>query len=274
MAYKTILVHAQGDASAAPRLETAAQLARDQGAVLFGLGAEMIQPLAVADPYGVMEAQWLVSMREMVEDNLKAAEKAFMAHSEGQAREWRAATDLPVHAMARASRSADLIVAGGAPLAHRDVYRVADPGELVVTSGRPVLVAPPTGGRLKAAKVVVAWKDTREARRALSDALPFLQAAQEVVVAALCEKDGVEAAEFQTSDVIKSLERHGVKATAKVSVTPDPAVADELNNIAAAIGADLIVSGGYGHSRLNEWVFGGVTRNLLLNPQRFVLLSH
>lgn len=274
MAYKTILVHAQGDAPAAPRLETAAHLARDQGAVLFGLGAEMIQPLAVADPYGVMEAQWLVAMRELVESNLQAAEKAFMARSEGLNREWRAATDLPAHALARASRSADLIVAGGAPLGHHDPYRMADAGELVITSGRPVLIAPPQGGRLSAAKAVVAWKDTREARRALADAMPFLQAAQEVVVAALCEKDGADAAEFQTAEVVKGLQRHGVKASAKVTIAPDVSVADELNAIAASLGADLIVSGGYGHSRLNEWVFGGVTRNLLLNPQRFLLLSH
>jgi nucleotide-binding universal stress UspA family protein len=274
MSIKTILVHAQGDGAAAPRLETAAHLARDLGATLYGLGAEMIQPLSVADPYGVMEAQWIVAMRDLVETNLQAAEKAFMAASDGLTREWRAVTDLPAHAMARASRSADLILAGGAPLGHKDVYRACETGELVITAGRPVLVAPPEGGRLKADKVVVAWKDVREARRALADAMPFLIAAKEVVIAALVGEDGLDAARFQTDEVIKGLSRHGVTATARVGVAPEAAVADELNAIAAEVGADLIVCGGYGHSRLNEWVFGGVTRDLLLNPGRFVLLSH
>jgi nucleotide-binding universal stress UspA family protein len=133
---------------------------------------------------------------------------------------------------------------------------------------------PPEGGRLLAEKVVVAWKDSREARRARSDALPFLVKAQQVVIAALTGSDGQEAATFEVEEVARGLSRHGVNAVGRVETAPDSGVASALDDIASAVGADLIVCGGYGHSRLNEWVFGGVTRDLLRAPRRFVLLSH
>jgi nucleotide-binding universal stress UspA family protein len=144
----------------------------------------------------------------------------------------------------------------------------------MLQSGRPVLVAPPAGGRLALEAVVVAWKDTREARRAISDALPLLRSAGEVVVMEVCGSDEAGDAGVHVASVVKGLARHGVKARAKVQTAPPERVATELNIEAQAIGADLIVAGGYGHTRIGEWVFGGVTFDLLNYPERFVLLSH
>jgi nucleotide-binding universal stress UspA family protein len=144
----------------------------------------------------------------------------------------------------------------------------------MLLSGRPVLIVPPLGGTPDFNAVVVAWKDTRESRRALADGLPFLKDADQVLILAVCDADEVDDALKQTAGVVNGLKRHGVKAGAKVVVAPSYRVATELQIAADSIGAQLIVAGGYGHSRLGEWVFGGVTHDLLHAPERFVLLSH
>jgi nucleotide-binding universal stress UspA family protein len=127
---------------------------------------------------------------------------------------------------------------------------------------------------LQAHKVVVAWKDTREARRALADALPILKCADEVLVVAVCDADDRQDTRPHTASVAAYLMRHGVEAHDKVVAARPSEVAGVLQAEATAAGADLIVSGAYGHSRLGEWVFGGVTIDLLHNPQRFLLISH
>jgi nucleotide-binding universal stress UspA family protein len=273
-AFRSLLVHVEPGNLATPRLKVAVDLAKRLDADLIGLGAEMIRPAAISDPYGMYEAEWLVEMRRLVAEDLKLAESRFQTEAAGLRSHWVTSRDLPVRALADVSRGADLIVAGGAPPSRGDLYKVADTAQLVVLSGRPVLIAPAAGGVLSGSAVVVAWKDTREARRALADSLPFLKAAQSVVVMEVCDKDSSEWAEVRTSAVVKHLRRHGVEATPKVEVGAPDEAAGEIRATAAEVGADLIVAGGYGHSRLGEWIFGGVTRDLLHEPEHFVLLSH
>jgi nucleotide-binding universal stress UspA family protein len=257
-----------------PRLQTAAALANKLDAMLIGVGAEMIQTQGLAEARGFADSAWISDLQKLVEENLSNAETAFRANTGGLRTAWLALEELPAPALARISRGADLILAGGAPLKFVDAYRMAQTAELVLLSGRPVLVAPPKGGKLGGEAVVVAWKDTREARRAIADALPFLQMAQDVVVQEICSEKDFTDAEVRTFAVVEYLARHGVAARAKATVAPVARTTIELNITAESIGADLIVAGGYGHSRLGEWVFGGVTRSLLQEPERFVLLSH
>lgn len=269
-----VLVHVEPGEASHDRLEVAISLAKTIGARLIGLGAEMAQPL-VASPYGgVNTAEWVVAMNQQIEEDLTAAQKVFSREAVGLDSEWRAMRETPARALAALSRSADLIVVSARP--QTNYYRAADPAEVVMRSGRPVLVVPDKGAPLKGDAVVVAWKDTREARRALQDGLPFLQRAKQVVVAAVCSQDEAGAVQRQVDDVIDYLSRRGVaaRATAKVSVASDAGVVGELNAAAQAIGADLIVAGAYGQSRLREWVFGGVTRTLMDEPTRYLLLSH
>jgi len=273
-AYRTLLVHVQPDAAAEPRLKAAVELAGRLEATLFGVAAEMIPSIAVSDPYGLMAGEFLAPLQAQIDSNLKAAETLFRRQAQGVAAEWCAVQDEPTQALARLSRAADLIVAGGSPLNYRDGNRWCDPAALMLVSGRPVLVAPPQGGSLSTSAVVVAWKDTREARRALADAVPFLQCAEEVLVLEVCGASETSDAEARTDSVVEGLKRHGVAARGSVKAASADAVAFELNLAAAGVGADLIVAGGYGHSRLGEWAFGGVTRDLLMHPERFVLLSH
>lgn len=274
MTYRTLLVHAQPLDAAKPRLAVAAALARDLGARLDALSAEVEPSLGVADPYGMLQAEWFSVMQTELERRFQLSRAQFTQAAAGLEGEWRGVRDLPTRALAGAARACDLIVAGGAPLDDNDLYTAVDTAELVIRSGRPVLVAPPGGGKLRGKAIVVAWKDSREARRAVADALPLLQRADQVVVYEICGRDDAEGAAFRTEEVAAHLLRHGVKARAKVRAGDDDRVCAELNIEAEAIDADLIVSGAYGHHRLNEWVFGGVTRGLLRQPERFVLLSH
>jgi len=274
MTYKTVLVHAEAAAVAGPRLECATAIARDFDALLIGVGARAMKTLGVSDPYGYAQGPWLAGLQEQVESDLRAAEAAFLKSVGSHRHEWRVVQDFPASAMAHTARVADLIVAGGSPNVSPDVYHSADVGELVVTASRPVIVAPPGAPGLQGRSVIVAWKDTREARRAVADALPFLQRADHVLVLEVCAESDAGSAEVQTSDVAQALGRHGVTATAKVVVGFDATVCERIETEASARGADLIVAGGYGRSRFAEWVLGGVTRGLLREPKRFLLLSH
>ncbi len=269
---KSILVHVEAMPEASPRLHTAVDLARMFDATLLGVGVEMLQ--TYSDPYGLLGGEWVVQLQSLVEDDLKRAEATFRAKTAGLKTHWTAIETFPAQAMSRQARSADLIVAGGAPLGREGNYRAADPAELVMLSGRPVLVAPPKAGKFHGRAVVVAWKDTREARRAVGDAMPFLTAAEKVVVIECCDRDSLAQARINTADVVQYLRRHGVTAVGKAIATAPERVTTELQITAQDIGADLIVAGAYGHTRLGEWAFGGVTYDLLHNPERFVLLSH
>ena len=273
-AFRTLLVHVEPGAEAEPRLTTAVALAAKLDALLYGVAAEMIPPAAATDPTGMLGGGFVAAIQEAIKANLKQAGEAFRKATANVETDWLAVEAVPADALARLSRGADLIIAGGAPLRDNDKYRACDPAEMMLLSGRPVLVVPPLGGAPDFSSVVVAWKDTREARRALADSLPFLQDAEQVLIVAVCAADEVDGAWLQIADVMAGLKRHGVEAGGKVVVAPPHRVATELQIAAQAIDAKLIVAGGYGHSRLGEWMFGGVTYDLLHTPERFVLLSH
>ncbi|CAN5548549.1 universal stress protein [soil metagenome] len=274
MAYKTLLVHAEADPAAAPRLASAAALAQRLDATLLGLGAEMYDWMGVSDPYGIVAPDWTDFVREQVEADLVTAERMFRQAASAVRHNWATDREAPALALARMARSADLIIAGGAPLDGPASLRAADTADLVMTTGRPVLVAPPSGGELRAERIVVAWKDGREARRAVADALPFLQSAEEVVVMAVCAAEEAKDNEAATAAVTQHLKSHGVAARPRTQIAPADRACTELNIEAEALGADLIVAGAYGHSRTREWMLGGVTRSLLHKPERFVLFSH
>lgn len=269
---KSILVHVEAMPEASPRLHAAVDLARMFDATLLGIGVEMLQ--TYSDPYGMLGGEWILQLQSLVDEDLERAEATFRAKTAGLKADWTSVEAFPAQALSRHARAADLIVAGGAPLGREGAYRAATPAELVMLSGRPVFVAPPNAAKFHGRGVVVAWKDTREARRALADSLPFLLAAEEVAVVECCDRDRVADARVNTADVVRHLRRHGVEAFGKAISTSPERVSTELNIAAQDIGADLIVAGGYGHTRLGEWAFGGVTYDLLHSPERFVLLSH
>jgi nucleotide-binding universal stress UspA family protein len=267
---RTILTHVTEGEPAA--LAAAVALARDLGATVYGLGAEMVPPLGVADPVGLTQAEWFEAMAGAVDRNLVKAAADFRTAAADLPSLWTSVQAPPAEMLACAARAADLIVMA-APRAADD-YRYADPGEVILHAGRPVLVVPRHGRPLSGSAAVVAWRDTREARRALADALPLLVRAEKVLVVEVCGGGQKAEAEDRTADVAAALRRHGIEAQARVVHAPSENAAAELEAAAAGVGADLIVAGAYGHSRLGEWVFGGVTRDLLKRADCYLLMSH
>ncbi len=140
---------------------------------------------------------------------------------------------------------------------------------------RPVLIVPPGLSHLDATCIVVAWKDSREARRAVADALPLLKRATSVLVLEICNTPGdQEDAKAVVDDVADYLSRHGVAAAAETRLLREASVSAELLLVAEQHGAELVVAGGYAHPRLQEWAFGGLTRTLLGHFPKCCLLSH
>jgi nucleotide-binding universal stress UspA family protein len=167
----------------------------------------------------------------------------------------------PTRSLAKAARLADLVVTAARNGASTgDAYRTADPGSLVLQAGRPVLVAADAAASLAAKKVVIAWKEAREARRAVADAVPLLLSADEVIVVTVDQAPDEET-RAGLADVAAFLLGHGIKARTEVITAKDES--ERLREFVTESRADLVISGAYGHSRLREWAFGGVTRSLL-----------
>lgn len=274
MSFKSLLVHAQPGEASRLRTESAGALAVKLDALLIGLGAEAIPPIATTDPYGFGTGQWTPLLYEQQTRNLEAAREAFAAQTAGVRTEWRSVGDMPTPAMARVARAVDLVVTGG-PAGTGDIYTRVDVPELLISSGRPMLVVPPHGGRLETRRILVAWKDTREARRAVSDALSFMHMADEIAIVALGAREDQDALRAQAEDVAGMVARHSMaRPRTHVAISGGDDVQADLLAEADRMDADLIVSGAYGHSRAYEWVLGGVTRHLLHACERFVFLSH
>ena len=147
---------------------------------------------------------------------------------------------------------------------------------LAVESGRPVLIVPNEGLHKDfGKKVLVAWNARREAARAVFDALPLLQQADEVKVVWVNPQDeGGAAADVPAGDICAALARHGVKCEATEVARPQAGVGRTLLMRAAEYGSDLLVMGCYGHSRLREFVLGGASRHVLDHMTIPVLMSH
>jgi len=262
MSYKSILVNLDIDGPVVPVVKAAVDLAARQKARLIGFcAADAPMPMAGPEASALAAETWM-QMRKDIQSRSKELRGKFETLVAGAVEtEWREALDNPTRALAYESRAADLIVMGAVEgAATGDAYRRADPGSVALQAGRPLLVVARDTERVPAESVVVAWKDTREARRAVADAIPLLKAARTVVVVTIAEEKDPWA-EQGVSDVAGFLSRHGVKARSEVLESTDDS--DRLVEFIAASHADLVVSGAYGHSRLREWAFGGVTRSLL-----------
>jgi nucleotide-binding universal stress UspA family protein len=276
MTYATLMVHLDVDHPNDTRLRIAGELAEQFNAGVIGVAAcELVQSPYFAE--GAVAAELIEKDRALLRKRIDVLQDAFRAALKGRAREiaWRSDIALPTDYVVRAARAADLIITGanrdGALL---DPVRRLDPSELVIRAGRPVFVVPQQAEHLALNRVMVAWKDTREARRAVVDALPLLAKAKDVVVVEVVEEDDQRAAaRARIDEVVAWLAHHGISATARVP-TPSRDVVPKLEAVADELGIDLVVAGAYGHTRLREWVLGGVTRHLVTRSRRCSLLSH
>lgn len=271
MIYATLLVHCDLDPGSDNRLKLAANLAARLHARVIGIAAQPeAVPLYFDFAQGSTAATVQAEARASIESRLQIAEQRFRNVMEGRAKavEWRAAIDEPLSFVARESRAADLVIAGKNP-----EFRLLDPGDLVMVAGRPALMVPSEIEILRAERVLIAWKDTREARRAVFDALPLLRLCRKAIVAEIDENKDLGSANRRVADVVSWLERHGVNAAGWSEPLREGA-AVQIEALAEEEVADLVVAGGYGHGKFREWVFGGATKTFLRQTSRCHLLSH
>ena len=279
MSYKSIVVQLDTSKRAHVRLEFAFRLAKQFDAHLSGVFAAFIP-----DPrsFYVMagSADYYEAHRKFRQERHGALERSFHAELSrtGVSGRWIDCNEYASEAMPHYTRCADLVVAGQDDPNDPESF-IADhfPETLVMAAGRPVLFIPyvgvfPTLGE----NVVVAWNGSREATRAVHDALPFLQRAKKTTIVTLNGlKDERRGSRIPGADVALVLARHSVKAeVAELDGIDDVPLGDMLLSRVSQLGADLVVMGAYGHSRWRELVMGGATRSMLQSMTVPVLMSY
>ncbi|MGF7174316.1 universal stress protein [Azospirillum doebereinerae] len=279
MALKDLLVVVDDGAASAARLDLAARLAARDDAHLTALYAYTDVSLP-----GYIQAEIPADLRAGRRKDLdarvaRAAQRfddAMRRHGRTERSEWLAVERDPTTAAAVHGRYADLIVVGQPdPDRDRDEL-VAQPADLLFESGRPLLVVPYAGTFATIGeRVLVGWNGSREAARAIGDALPLLRGAKRVVVMAANPKPGPKGlGDEPCADIARHLSRHGCRVEATHVATDVVEPGDTILNTAADEGCDLLVMGAYGRSRLRELVLGGMTRYMLQHMTVPVLMSH
>ena len=275
MTYPILMVHLALGKSNARLLKIAGDLAVRFRAGVLGVAA--CQPLQI--PYGdaYCSGDLVEQVRQTDETDIAQAEAEFRALLEPYVTDlqWRSAvtTEALCDFFAREARAADLILTAMEQGSIFNDNRRTNVDDLVMRAGRPVLVVPDGADQLRLDRVLIAWKDTREARRATMDALPLLKVASHVTLVEIAAEEHLADARSHLADVSGWLAKHGIEAEPLAVVTKGTDVA-ALARVAAEQAADIIVAGAYGHSRLREWVLGGVTYDLLLGTPRIAFLSH
>jgi nucleotide-binding universal stress UspA family protein len=276
MELKDMLVHVDNDPACSARVDVAAALAAKHGAHLTGL-----HPMGSPRMPGYVEVElprtFLDEQRRQLEGLARQAETRFHegARRRGIQGEWRADTGEIVGTTKLHARYADLTVVGqGIDLKDAPYDLTFLPQELALGVGRPVLIVPRYGTfETVGERVLVAWNGSREATRAVHDALPLLKLASSVTVLSI-DPEHDTGDRIPGADIALHLARHGVAAEGMSTVGLDISVGDLLLSRAADLGADLIVMGAYGHSRVRELVLGGATRHILQHMTVPVLMSH
>lgn len=282
MSYKTILIHLDSFESTESVVEQAISVARANEAHVIGLAPSGFASLPAGDYFGT-SARYINDIQQELDAAAKTAAEAFEKQCQKigfDAFEARIFNESVVASLIEHAPFADLIVLSQP---NDDGSQTsASPalvGDLLMEGGRPVLVVPNAHTPSSDFKqVVVAWDGSRQAGRAIIDAMPLLQRATTVniVLVNAGEKKSKFAAihgQEPGADIGAFLARHGVATNVRQIVT-NTSVSDALLNEVSDSQTDLIVMGGYGHSRLREWILGGTTREILEGMSVPVLMSH
>lgn len=275
MPLTSMLVYTDRGVSAKSTLKIATGLAERHDAQIVGLAVRQTQlpPMGFVEivPQDVMDsiaAQADETVRILHDDFADAVQRAGLTEK----CEWRSAAGDPASQIVLHGRYSDLIIVGQADSNATSGIATEIADDVVLEAGRPVLVVPyamkdaTTGNR-----PLVAWNGSREAARALVDALPFLKSADAVNVVSA---DPEDLGDIPGADIGRFLAHHGVKVDVSHSVSEGLGIGDELLNRVSDLNADMLVMGAYGHSRFRETVLGGATRHILKHMTVPTLLSH
>ena len=279
MTFKSILVHVDDSARASVRTKIAHELASSFNAHLIGIAVTGISryvfegsDFSISDPNIGLHLNDLHKRAERAIDRFQRDCDALGA----QNCEANIANDEANGGLGLRARYCDLIVIGQTNPQEPSPSVMSDfPEFMVVNAGRPTLLIPHQGEFSNLGKhVVIAWDGSREAARAISDALPLLHQSSIVQVLILNPGEDAEAhGEEPGADIALYLARHGIKVEVCVRFSKKE-TGEAILQHAQELGASLIVMGAYGHSRFREMVMGGVTRSILENMTLPILMSH
>jgi nucleotide-binding universal stress UspA family protein len=275
---KSILLHLDNAANGAIRLQAAQALAQELGAVVEARYA--VTPVQMMYPYVFGAEVPIAAQMTTLEEDQRKKHREVMAQLRAVASPsppvtWTATTDDPVRGFVQHSWGADLLVLGQhAP--ETNFFSGVGEGfvpSVLIDSGKPALVLPYIHqGPVKAQTVLLAWKSSPQAARAATAALPWLQGAGQVHVAAWHDHAGEGS--HTVLDIESWLRQHGVKAVVHHEGPAGRDLGALMLSKAADVQADLLVMGCYGHSRTREWLLGGATRTVLRSMTLPVLMSH
>jgi nucleotide-binding universal stress UspA family protein len=274
MAFKDILVHVDNTPHSRTRLALAAKLAQAQDAHVIALNVRTrpVLPPFIVSQYGPQIERVRDTFNETAAREARAAFDS-LRPTHGITTEWRDVDGGLVENVGLHARYADITIIGQS---ESDEVERPLPDSLIMDVGRPVLVVPSAGTfDTIGERVIVAWNGSREATRAVHDALPILKKSSRTHVIAINPTGGMAGhGAIPGADICLHLSRHGVNAVCEHIKSEDLNVGQMLLSRAADEDADLIVMGAYGRSRLREMVLGGATRHLLRHMTVPVLLSH
>ena len=275
MTYRSLMVYLELEQGSEPALRVACELADRFKSRVIGVTAGL--PAAPIHADGMIASSVLEIDTEQLNQAIGRSETHFRSALKniGGSLEWRSAAAYPADFLAAEARAADLLVVGRSEnYTALGPRQLLDIGDTVMKAGRPVLVVPPRRTSLALDRILVAWKDTAESRRAVSAALPLLRKATELTIIEIVSDEAErDAATVRVTDVANWLQRHNVEASVQVELSAGDD-GSQLDAVASEARIDIIVAGAYGHARLQEWIFGGVTRHLLQHGSACVLLVH
>jgi nucleotide-binding universal stress UspA family protein len=277
---KDILVHLEGTDQDEVRLRYADNLAVGFEAYLIGFYANLIPQIMLAGDGGMLGVDMAMEVEDEAREHGRQAlariEK-LMDHlsSRHLLKHHDIHTEIAGQSLASEARLADLFIATR-PYGHDREGMTASLIESVLfDSGRPCLFVPPNGRPHSSYEtIILAWKDSRQASRAVASAMPFLHRARNIIVT-IVDDGKAESARYaeRGAGIMEHLRRHELPVELKI-VARKERVSHTLLSQAASTGAELLVMGGYGHSRLREWVLGGTTRAVLSEAEIPVLVGH
>jgi len=271
MPFKTVVAIIQGPADIDRVLACALPFAGKFGSHLIGVHAEAL-PMAYSSTIGFPDVEFIRAASEQAIERTRQVSAAFAKRMEaaGQSFDWHALDNFAGDSGLSGStfaRVADLVIA-----AQRDPASAeddaADIDALLYEAGRPVLVVPHAGAITTSYnRVLIAWNGSREAARAVFDALPLILEAEDTEILVVDPSESAQRSGTAGADLAAALVRHGARVKVATEASDGRSVDDVVQARAAVTGADLLVMGAYSHSWLRELLFGGTTRTTLQSTQ-------
>jgi nucleotide-binding universal stress UspA family protein len=275
-AFPRVLVHVGFESTSADRLAFAVAFAERFGSAVTG--AYLMPPLipSVAAVGDVMP-ELIIEQEKVAQAEADKARAAFVDHvtRKGLRNEWHALREPGIPKIRHLARCADIAIVGQIDPDLPSEAITLRPEELAMGSGRPVIVVPYIGGPHSfGRRIIVAWNGSREAARAVGDAMPLLREAEQVWVASINAEEEADSHSGPAEALARHLADHGIKAEPQALRSDNISPADLLLSRITDVGADSLVMGCFGHSRIREFVLGGMTRDVLRHMTVPVLLSH